>query len=336
MQRGWIPIRFFWVDGRPMVDWCLLGSQRLTEPFFEGSILRAIEHPFHNAFRRQTPVEALGEWSLESPGIQPAGFIFHQSRCGSTLISRMLAALERNVVLSEPAPADAVLRAHFRRPDISDAQRVEWFRWMVSALGQPRAGGEDRLFIKFDAWNIAELPIIRQAFPDTPWMFLYREPVEVLVSQMARPAPWTFPGILHPAVVGLDLNSAMQLRHAQYCALILATVCRFGLKHHREDGGLLVNYRQLPEIVPSRVADYFGLNCTAADVECMRAAALPDAKQPSAAFTADSATKQKSAGEELRELARTVMQPVYGELESFRDALAIPAKRFPARAPLST
>jgi len=86
MQKGWIPIRFFWVDGRPMVDWCLFGNQRLTEPFFEGSILRTMEHPFHHAFRRQTPVEALGEWSVESPGIEPAGFIFHQSRCGSTLI----------------------------------------------------------------------------------------------------------------------------------------------------------------------------------------------------------------------------------------------------------
>src|SRR5206468_2512042 len=101
------------------------------------------------------------------------------------------------------------------------------------------------------------------------------------------PAPWTFPGILHPAVVGLDINSAMQLRHPQYCALVLATVCGFGLNHHRKHDGLLVNYRELPDVVLSRLADSFSLDCTAADLERMRSAAAPDAKQPSMTFAAD-------------------------------------------------
>ena len=39
------------------------------------------------------------------PGIDPTGFIFHLARCGSTLVSQMLAALPEHIVLSE-APAD--------------------------------------------------------------------------------------------------------------------------------------------------------------------------------------------------------------------------------------
>ena len=165
MRQGWIPIRVFWRGAEPMVDWCLLGRRRFTDPFFETTILRHLDHPFHHAFRRQTPIEALAGWSEKSPGIRPSGFIFHESRCGSTVICRMLAALEQNVVLAEPIPADSILRAHFRRPEIPTEQRIAWFRWMISALGQRRGGEERHLFVKFDAWNIAELPVIRQAFP---------------------------------------------------------------------------------------------------------------------------------------------------------------------------
>ena len=62
-------------------------------------------------------------------------------------------------------------------------QRIEWLRGVVSALGQPRLGTEKHLFIKFDAWKVLDLPLIRRAFPAVPWIFLYRDPVEVLTSQ---------------------------------------------------------------------------------------------------------------------------------------------------------
>ena len=318
MREGWIPIRIFWDGGQPMVDWCLLGRRRLTDPFFEATIQSRLDHPFHHAFRYQTPVQALGEWSEKSPGIPPGGFIFHESRCGSTLICRMLAALERNVVLSEPMPADSILRAHFHRPEISREQRIQWFRWMISALGQKRNGQEDRLFVKFDAWNIAELPVIREAFPQTPWIFLYRDPVEVLVSQLNEPSPWTFPGILHPAIVGLDLNAIMHIPHDEYCARLLARVCRFGLLHHRNHGGLLVNYRQLPEFVCTDLLQHFAIRDPAADLDCMRSAAWANAKRPESLFIRDSRTKQESAGEAVQELARRWMEPLYRELEAAR------------------
>lgn len=325
MRSGWIPIRVFWKNGRPMVDWCLLGEQRFTDPFFENTIQAHLEHPFHHAFRRQTSIDELRDWSQESPGLAPSGFIFHESRCGSTLICRMLAASPRNVVLSEPSPADAVLRSHFRQPGITREQRVEWFRWMVSALGQKRAGGEQRLFIKFDAWNLAELPVIRQAFPDTPWIFLYREPVEVLVSQVRQPAPWTFPGILHPAVVGMEMSASIALPHEEYCARILARVCRFGLAHHRTYGGKLVNYRELPEFVCSGLLPHFDVEYPAADLELMRSAALENAKRPNSPFEADSAAKRESASQSLRELAQQWIEPVYRELEAARVAAPMAA-----------
>ncbi len=109
----WIPMRVYWHQARPMVDWGYLGERRFTDPFFEQTIGRCVRHPADLLFRHQTPLEFLGELAERRPGLTPTGFIFHLSRCGSTLISQMLAAAPKHVVISEASPIDAILRAHF-------------------------------------------------------------------------------------------------------------------------------------------------------------------------------------------------------------------------------
>src|SRR5258708_4780469 len=106
---GWIPIRLYRTKSGPMVDWCHLGTTLLTDPFFVETIEHSFRRPFNLVFRHQTPIEVLGEWQAVQPGLPPNGFIFHMSRCGSTLISQMLAALSQNVVISEAGPIDYVL-----------------------------------------------------------------------------------------------------------------------------------------------------------------------------------------------------------------------------------
>src|SRR6185369_5327085 len=137
-------------------------------------------------------------------GIAPQGFIFHMSRCGSTLVSRMLGSLPRSIVLSEAGPIDSVLRAGFRAPSLAEAEHVSWLRGMVSALGQRRAPDDNRLFIKFDSWSIVYLGLIERAFPEVPWLFVYRDPVEVMVSQMLRRGAHFVPGVIEPEIFGLD------------------------------------------------------------------------------------------------------------------------------------
>lgn len=302
-----------------MLDWCFLGERRFTQPFFENTLQEQIFHPFHNAFRRETTLEEAGEWAAKSPGIPPTAFVFHCSRCGSTLISRMLAALDRNVVLSEPPPIDQIVRSHFRHPEVTAARRVEWLRWMVSALGQPRAGAEDGLFIKFDAWDIAELPVIRRAFPDTPWIFLYRDPIEVMASHLRQPAGWTFQGTLHPAVLGMDWDEIRSLRGEEYLARILGRVCRFGLVHARAHAGLLVNYRQLPDFACSGLLRHCGRKYTDEELEAMRASTAQNAKDPLSTFTGDSESKRNTAADTTRDLVARWIEPVYRELESARE-----------------
>ncbi|MEA2174312.1 MAG: hypothetical protein QOD00_1904 [Blastocatellia bacterium] len=311
---GWTPIRVFWRQSRPQVDWILLEEKRFTEPFFEQTTGQAMHHPFNQLFRRQTPIEALLDLESISQGIAPSGFIFHMSRCGSTLISQMLAALPSNIVISEAPPIDTILRAHLRDPAITDDERLAWFRAMLNALGQRRHATESRLFIKFHAWQTLDLPLIRRAFPDVPWIFVYRDPLEVMVSHERNRGGQLLPGSVRPALLGLDISALGQMTLDEYGARVLALFCDAALRNYESGNGLFVNYRQLPESVFSSLSDFFKLSYNADEIERMRLASRFDAKTPTLTFKDDTEEKRLEATNALRRLADQWVVPLYEKL----------------------
>lgn len=321
--RGWIPVDIYRAtSGQPsdlmpefMVDWCYLGEERFTDPFFQQTIEWRLRHPFHLLFRPQTPIEILSDLIERQPGVPPTGFIFHLSRCGSTLISRMLAALPQNVVLSEPPPIDNLLRAH-----LADEQRLTFLRGLVNALGQPRRGDERHFFIKFDSWSVVDLPLIARAFPDVPWLFVYREPVEVMVSHARQRGPQTFPGMLDPQWFGLDPATLFGMDFDEYCARFLGRVCGAALEHRHIGAGRLVNYRELPAAVYELLSGHFHVELTPGERDLLAQAAQLNAKNPILPFTADIEEKQKRASPRLRELAEEWVNPLYLQLEAARAA----------------
>lgn len=315
---GWIPIRVYWKERTPFVDWCWVGTRRFTEPFFDHTIDACVRLPFSLLFRPQTPIDSLRERHTIAPGLQPRGFIFHMSRCGSTLVSQMLAALPEIVMLSEAGPIDSVLRAPFRDPSLSEATRAEWLRWVVSAIGQRRIGDETHLFVKFDSWSALELPLIHRAYPDVPWIFLYRYPVEVLVSQLAHRGAHMVPGAIEPGLFGMNMAEALEMQPEEYCARVLALTCEAALRHHQSCPGMMVNYEQLPDAVWTGIADFFGIELRECDIEAFRQVTKLDAKNPSLMFESDSKAKQSSASEAARLAAERWLASLYERLEAAR------------------
>lgn len=314
---GWIPIRLYCQDQRTMVDWCYLGPSGFRDPFFSQTVEHCLRLPFNQIFRHQTSIEALRQINDQCPGLPAAGFIFHMSRCGSTLVSQMLAALESHIVISEAPLVDWILSPDARRPPVTEQQRVEWLHWLISVLGQPRLGAERKLFVKFDAWHIFYLPLIRLAFPDVPWLFLYRDPVEVLVSQFDMRGAHMVPGVIAPEIFGMDLQTAVALTPENYCARVLGAICQAGLEHHL-DGGRLINYTQLPEIVWTSVLDFFGVSLSESELGLLQGVARQDAKNPSNAFTDDKAGKRQRATPAIQKAAADWLYPVYEGLEAAR------------------
>ena len=312
--RDWLPVRLYRQGNRVLVDWCFVGKERLTQPFFDEAIERRFRQPFNLLFRHQTDLEFLGELHDLSKGVKPTGFIFHLSRCGSTLVSQMLAALERNIVISEAPPIDFVLRAR----DFDEERRVEWLRWLVNALGQKRNEAETNLYIKFDSWNAVDLALIRRAFPEVPWIFLYRNPVEIIVSQMRQRGAQMIPGLVGNLLPEPDLEESLRIPAEEYCARVLAMVCRSVLEPLKNGAGLPVNYEQLPAAALDLIPAHFGVRLTAPEIEKMSAATEFNAKNPRLNFTGDSDAKRKEASAEALAAAKKFVDPFYEEFEIIR------------------
>lgn len=317
---GWVPGRVHWDDARPLegarVDWVHMPDARFTEPFFEDTLTRAMRRPANGLFRHQTTLAQLKRWREISPGIAPTGFIFHVSRCGSTLMTQMLARLPDALVLSEAPPIDAVLRADQTTPRLGEAECIAVLRAMVSALGQARAEGQARLFVKFDAWSALQLPLIRAAFPDTPILFLYRDPLEVLVSQRRQPGLHMSPWMVPPEHFGLPAE-ARTWDADLYGARMLAAIYQAGLTDHARGRSLLLNYSQFPETAWTRAALHFGID-PAELAPDMRQAALDRDVKSGLPFVEDGADKQAEATPEMRHACEQYMDPVYRALEAVR------------------
>ena len=315
---GWIPIRIDWQGPRPIVDWGYLGARRFSDPFFTQTINQCVRHPADLLFRHQTPLDTLGELTAATSSVRPTGFVFHMSRCGSTLVSQMLAALPQNIVLSEAGPIDDVLRAHFRDPKITEDQRVRWLQWLVAALACRRNPAEKNLFIKFDCWHVMLLPLIQRAFPGVPWVFLYREPLEVMASAQKQLGGQMIPGVLQPALFGWEAGMVERMSLYEYTARVLARLCETALEHASAGGGRLVNYLQLPAAIWPELLKYWKVDFSDADVARMLEAAQMDAKNPVLPFESDSRTKRESISAEFRGLTCQWLDGVYEQLEAQR------------------
>ncbi|KQW83137.1 hypothetical protein [Brevundimonas sp. Root1279] len=306
---GWIPGRIFWNDAdveASTVEWLHSDEPDFPDAFLDDTFARLRQRPANVLFTRTTTLADLEAWAEASPGISPTGFVFHVSRCGSTLLAALLGRLPGALVLSEPGPVDSVVRAGSR---LDRARRVRLLRAMISALGQARAPGQDRLFVKFDAWNTLQLPLIREAFTDTPWVFLRREPVEVLVSALARRGVHVSPGMLPADLFGLtetDLADA-----DAYAAKVLGTIYRAGEAHQALGGGLVLDYRDLPEAAWSTVAAHFGVTPDPETIEAMKALSGDDPKRSGQPFQPDAAAKRAAASAEVQALADRWMRPAY-------------------------
>jgi hypothetical protein len=301
-----------------MVDWGFLNGRRFTEPFFAETVGQCVRHPADLLFRHQTPLESLGEIVSAQPGLQPAGFIFHMSRCGSTLICQMLASLTRNIVISEAEPIDTILRAHIRDVKITDEQRIQWLHWIVGALGWRRHPEEKHLFIKFDCWHALFLPLIERAFPGVPWVFVYREPLEVLASQCVHRGAQMIPGVLEPAMFGWDRPAVSAMALNEYGARVLAKICEAVLAPIQKGSGRLVNYRQLPGPVWAALMQFWGVEFSPDELRRVTEAAGRNAKNPVLPFEEDSEAKRQRAPEEIRLVARQWLEEVYRQLEARR------------------
>ncbi|MFZ2237403.1 MAG: hypothetical protein WAV67_13650 [Dokdonella sp.] len=311
---GHIPMALQWREGQPVVDCCYVGDERFHDPFFIESTSRHMQLPYNLAFRPQLSLSALGELVRTERCASPSGFIFHMSRCGSTLLHRMLCSLPATLSISESPAIDQALMLPTIAPDLPESDYLDWIRGVVLATGRPRGYAMDRYFVKFDAWHCSHIGWIERAFPEVPWMMLIRDPLEVLVSAQKNRAANSIAGI-GPLPAATDLASALQMADEEYLARVLAQHLHGALLHANSPNGLIVNYRDLPTNALPKILAHFKLAPSAAELESMLAATTMHAKHPAMAFEPDAARKQSDASKAARQWSAALMSTPYHALD---------------------
>jgi len=296
---GWYPV----VTRRDKLWWRFFGEKKFTEPFFHNTVFSLNQD---KRFCLQTSFEALDEFEQM---LAPTAFIFHTSRCGSTLLSQLFASLPSCVVMSEPPIIDSYLSLYHAQPEQSGAEKT--LRQLVGVLGQRRFAEERHFFIKLDSWHINSLPLFRKAFPDTPFIFMYRKPEEVLASHQRQRGPQMVPGLVDPALLDLDSEPLEPGELDKYSVKVLRHF--FKAAYDQANELILLNYSQLPQIVWTDLLDLFSISPVPAELEAMKARSGSHSKN-AANFTGDPEPAAYDANIELCATA----YPYYDKLEQLR------------------
>ncbi len=218
---NWIPYKLSYQDNDWQLLWLDLQEKHIEEPFFDETIrfcrLRMKER---SEYVPASSLDFLIEAAKDINSIAPGAFIFHVSRCGSTLLSQALATAETNIVYPEAPLIDEILRMQEQDAAITAAQQELWFKSAITLMGQKRKAGYEQLFIKLDSWHIHFYPLLRQWYPNTPFFFLSREPNAIIASHHHRRGMQAVPGMINSEILKIDI----QERHNQDFNLFTAEV----------------------------------------------------------------------------------------------------------------
>lgn len=309
---GWIPIHVFRGEHEPLVLWSHLGERRFDDPFFVQTVDRALQRPLARLLQRVTSLDELITAAQDVPAVDPAGFIFHVSRCGSTLVSQMFARLPRLIVIAEAQPLNAIALDERLSPE----RRAETFRALVRLYSRKVSGLETAAIFKFEPRDLFVWRQIAEIFPGVPRVILHRDPHEVLVSNFAQPATTSLPGNISAALLGSPPREIAT--NEDYAAFVFSRIFACAAEAAHAHGSLTVDYTELPDAVDACIAQHFQIVLSDHERETMRAASSLYAKDVSrrTAFASDLAAKQQAITPAIRDWVKNDFQPAYDELRA--------------------
>jgi hypothetical protein len=307
------PCRLFTAGERYLLEWILPETVDAAAEFRFVHELRKRKKIAQIGGRSFTPLSSPGEIISGSRALAPSLFIYHATRCGSTLMGRMLGANVENRVFNEPRAVTELLMSIRSIDDPSI--RMNHLKNVIGAFGLGAPSRQKNPVFKFASLCNFSFDDIHGAFPITPSVFIYRDPVEIMAGLVSEPPKWLY-DIHYEELADIlpwskEKASMPGLEHR--CCLYLERQFQWALA--RADGFTrLVNYTDLPEAA-FEIAGIF-LNSEIHD-ECARV--LPwNVKKPHKPFVPDSQKKQNMASPLVRELAQTRLYPLYRKLEAKR------------------
>lgn len=320
---NWIPGKLVkGPSGETICEWLPIDNIPFTDPFFDETIVKArIQHACHLQ-QSVSSLQMMAEWAENMDAVPPSAFIFHVSRCGSTLVSQMLSRLSSAIVLAEVPFFDEILRL-----PLKEAGRIskeeEWtadkgsagrlLRAAIRLYGRRRTGNERHLFIKTDSWHLFFYHQLRALYPDVPFILLYRTPAEVIRSHEKRRGMQAVPGMIEPALLGLQPNDMEGIGLNVYMAKVLEKYYQQLISIVKTDkNSHLLNYNEGAMQLTDKTLGFSGVRIGDQERRDMQTRSMFNAKNGGEVFA------EEKAGEDIPVWLQPAMSG-YQEVEKLRN-----------------
>lgn len=316
---GVIPVA---ITAEYRVIWLDVGNYPYKEWKFRYATQNLIEQRgLGNCFTTDIQLLAREDLELDEPQ-DPAGFIFHMSKCGSTLMAKVLDQPETQMIVKEATPLHEnlwqYLTNNWQNPVAPTAENLRLIRNLIQILGRPRLAKQESYFVRFRSWNIAFVETIQQAFPSTPSLFIYRDPVKVMASILNKPTTG-LPRLNNSGAAAFitkrSKEDLTEMDALHYFTCFYKQYLYLGLNKMQNTHYL--NYRQLNKQNIDRIL-HTAYNYTAGtNLPLMQAQFNTYSKDDTGTvrFTSDSQEKKKLVTISMHEVAEKHLMEMYQQLE---------------------
>ncbi len=283
--KNWIPIKLLEEPNNDLCRWLFVGDEKFSAPFFDETISTCRRLPENSHLKRSiASTSLLPLWANGMETVSPTAFIFHISRCGSTLVSQLLDIPTNNLVLSEVPFFDELLR-HGLNNNCMEVS-LQQLQAAINFYASKRNENCQNLFIKTDSWHIHFYKELRAIYPTTPFFFLYRKPDEVLHSQQKKRGMQAIPNLLEAVIFGFNSEEIASKPLDEYMGMVVESYLQKFYEIIQQDTNCFpINYHNGALDMINTIATI--TNVTISDIEklAMEQRAGFHAKYPGQVFT---------------------------------------------------
>lgn len=259
------------------------------------------------------------------PVHQPAGFVFHLGRCGSTATVNMLNSLEQYQVISEAKVFHVLAKALMYKPIPGSLERRKKLMDLFCLLGEAK---NCKTIFKFASWEGRLRNDYSTLYPDVNCCLIVRNMLEIMVAVLNDP-PGRFKRSRIRAQIELERSQGIDEFH-QYLINAFGSHMDFfaeqdyvdfvgsGLQGMLSDVQnttspyLVIDHRDIIKRVPTDLCEYFGIKPDEQQIQVMQQRAGYNAKSMNRneRYADDSARKAVEATPETRKWCENTLQPL--------------------------
>lgn len=310
---NWHPIKLYSENNELKCGWKYFKGIEFTDPFFDETILKASCLEVNSRwYRPVSDLNILIEWANTVNAVEPTAFIFHISRCGSTLLTQTLGLNNEHITLSEVPFIDALLKLFTIDEWLINVEYQEILKAVIRLYGRRNDKNKKKLFIKTDSWHLYYLPLFRLLYPSTLFLLLFRKPDEVLYSQQKKRGMHAVPGLISDSILGIRPNKTNIANFDGHMIKVLESYYTSLIKiAQKDDLSFLADYSEGIQQIINRLAGYINIDIDESYRKLIHERCLYHAKFPDQVFKIESSDK-----EALSDLKNASI--LYTELETIR------------------